>query len=126
MTISSHLPDLVNAYISTRAQRLALDKQAAEVKEYEELMKDTVIAKMREAGMLACGADNGLVRMSKLTEPVATDWLQVWAHIQETGHFDLLHKRLANVAIKARWEEGENIPGVGQQEVYKLSVSKTK
>jgi len=126
MNISSHLPDLVNSYIALRAQRLNLDKEAALVKEQEELLKDTIISKMRESDVNAIGADNGLVKMSKLVEPVATDWPQVWAHIQETGHFDLLHKRLANLAIKARWEEGENIPGVGQQEIYKLSVSKTK
>ena len=33
VTISSHLPDLVDNYISLRAQRLALDKEAASLKE---------------------------------------------------------------------------------------------
>lgn len=126
MNISSHLPDLVNSYIALRAQRLVKDKEAAEIKEQEEILKDAIISKMREGDINAIGADNGLVKMSKLVEPVATDWPAVWAHIQETGHFDLLHKRLANLAIKARWEDGESIPGVGQQDVYKLSVSKTK
>jgi hypothetical protein len=126
MNISSHLPDLVNSYIALRAQRLNLDKEAALVKEQEELLKDAIISKMREGNMNAIGADNGLVKMSKLVEPVATDWPQVWAHIRSTNHFDLLHKRLANVAIKERWEAGEDIPGVGRAEVYKLSVSKSR
>lgn len=126
MNISSHLPDLVDAYISVRAQRLALDKQAAEVKEQEELLKDTIISKYREQGINSLGATNGVVKMSKLTEPVAEDWPTIWEHIKETGRFEYLHKRLANLAIKEHWAAGETIPGVGAQEVYKLSVSGTK
>ena len=124
MSISSHLPDLVNNYIALRAQRLSLDKDVAALKEQEETLKDAIISKFREGSMTACGATNGLVKMTKLVEPVATDWPALWEHIRETGHFELLHKRVANLAVKERWEAGEIIPGVGQQEVYKLSVSK--
>jgi hypothetical protein len=124
MSISSHLPDLVNNYISLRAQRLSLDKDVAALKEQEETLKDAIIVKFREGSMTACGATNGLVKMTRLVEPVATDWPALWEHIRETGHFELLHKRVANLAVKERWEAGEVIPGVGQQDVYKLSVSK--
>jgi len=125
MSISSHLPDLVNNYISLRAQRLVLDKDVAALKEQEETLKDAIISKFREGSMTACGATNGLVKMTKLVEPVATDWPALWEHIRETGRFELLHKRVANLAVKEHWEAGEVIPGVGQQEVYKLSVSKS-
>ena len=125
MSISSHLPDLVNNYISLRAQRLSLDKDVAALKEQEETLKDAIISKFREGSMTACGATNGLVKMTKLVEPVATDWPALWEHIRETGRFELLHKRVANLAVKEHWEAGEVIPGVGQQEVYKLSVSKS-
>ena len=126
VVISTHLPDLANNYISARAERLKLEKVVEEMKGREETLKDAIVAKMREEGMTAIGAENGLVKMSELTEPVAQDWPTVWAHVQQTGHFDLLHKRLANLAVKARWEAGEAIPGVGQQVVYKLTVSKAK
>ena len=72
------------------------------------------------------GAANGIVKMSTLIEPVATEWTLIWDHIKETGEFDLLHRRLTSLAVKARWEEGIELPGVGKQEVYKLSVSGAK
>lgn len=126
MTISSHLPDMVDAYIVARSQRLALDKEVTELKEHEELLKDAIISKFKESGTTATGGQMGLVKMTVVTEPVALDWPSIWEHIKETGDFSLLHKRLANLAIKEHWEAGEIIPGVGVQDVYKLSVSKLK
>jgi hypothetical protein len=125
-TISSQLPDLVNQYISVRAQRLAKDAEVKEIKEFEEVLKDAIISKYREQGLKALGASNGVVKMSILIEPVAQDWIPVWEYIKETGAFDLLHKRLTNTAVKERWEAGVEIPGVGRVEVYKLSVSGAK
>jgi hypothetical protein len=64
--------------------------------------------------------------MSTLIEPVAVEWVEIWGYIRETGEFDLLHRRIANLAVKARWEDGKEIPGVGKQEIFKLSVSGAK
>lgn len=125
-TISSHLPDLVDQYISLRAQRLVLEKQAEEVKETEELLKDAIISKYREQGMTGLGAKNGFVKMTSAIEPQAQDWLQTWEYIRETNQFDLLHKRLTNTAVKERWAAGIEVPGVGRQEVFRLSVSGAK
>jgi len=124
--ISSHLPDLVNAYIAHRTQRLAKEKEAAEIKELEETLKDAIISKFKEQGLKALGAENGTVKMSSAIEPVGQDWIATWAYIRETGEFDLLHRRLANLAVKERWDAGKEVPGVGKQEVFKLTVSGAK
>ena len=124
--ISSQLPDLINQFISVRAQRLALDREAKEIKEFEEILKDAIIAKYKEQGIKAMGATNGLVKMTILIEPLASDWLSIWEHIRATGEFDLLHRRLTSLAVKERWDHEIEIPGVGRSEVYKLSVSGVK
>jgi hypothetical protein len=123
MTISSHLPDLVDQYIAARTQRLAIDKQAKEMKEFEEVLKSAIISKYQEQGITALGAANGTVKMTTLIEPVAQDWQEIWDYIRRTGSFELLHRRLANLAVKERWEAGVILPGIGQQEIFKLSVS---
>jgi hypothetical protein len=125
MTISSHLPDLVDNYISIRAQRLALDKEAASLKETEDDIYKVIVSKMRDEGMTVLGAKNGFVKLKESEEPIPTDWAELWAHIQETGRFEYLHKRIATLAIKEHWEAGEDIPGIGRTTVYKLTVSKT-
>ena len=123
--ISSHLPDLVDNYISLRAQRLALDKEAASLKETEDDIYKVIVSKMREEGMTAMGAKNGMVKLKESEEPVPTDWPALYDYIKETGHFEFLHKRIATLAIKEHWEAGEDIPGVGTTTVFKLSVSKS-
>jgi hypothetical protein len=122
--ISSHLSDLINQYISLRAQRIVKEKEAAEIQELEEDLKKTIISKFREGDIKAMGSTNGLVKMMKTEEPVANDWLAVWEYIRENDAFELLHRRLTNTAVKERWDAGIEIPGVGRTDVYKLTVSK--
>ena len=123
--ISSHLPDLVDNYISLRAQRLALDKEAASLKETEDDIYKVIVSKMREEGMTAMGAKNGFVKLKEVVEPIPTDWPELYMYIQRTGHFEFLHKRIATLAIKEHVEAGEEIPGIGFTTVYKLTVSKS-
>ena len=126
MNISSLLPDLIDQYITARAERLMLDKQVEQMKEHEELLKKAIIAKYQEQGISILGSNLGAVKLTEAEEPVAQDWPVVWDYIRENNAFELLHKRLTNTAVKERWEAGEEIPGVGKQKVYRLSVSGTK
>lgn len=123
-TLSSHLPDLIDLYIATRAQRLAKDKEAAAIKEQEDDLSKAIIAKMKAGDITAQGAQNGLVKLNHNVEPVATDWPALYAFIKANDAWELLHKRVTATAIKERWDDGEEIPGVGRADVYKLSVSK--
>jgi hypothetical protein len=122
--ISSHLPDIVNHYISIRAQRLDLDRQAAIIKEQEDDLQKVIIAKMREGDLKALGATNGLVKLKESEEPIAENWAEVWQFIKENDAWELLHKRLTTTAVKERWADGIAVPGVGKSTVFKLTVSK--
>lgn len=123
--ISSFLPDLVNQYISVRAQRLNLEKEAATVEEVEKELSKTIIAKMREGDLKALGASGGLVKLQETEEPVAENWEEIWKYIKEKDAWELLHKRITVTAVRERWEDGEAVPGVGKITKYKLSVSKS-
>ena len=123
MTISSHLPDIVDAYIFTRTQRLALDKQVKEVKEHEDMLKDAIISKYKEANINTLGSTNGIVKLTITKEPEATDWPALYAYIQQTGDFSLLHKRVTAAAVKEQTDAGMTLPGIGWYDVPKLSVS---
>ena len=122
--ISSHLPDLVNQYISVRAQRLELDRQSKVVKEAEDDLSKVIISKMREQEMKALGATNGLVKLHESEEPVAENWEEIWAFIKANDAWELLHKRITTTAVKERWNDGVAVPGVGKVTTYKLTVSK--
>jgi len=123
--ISSNLPDLVDNYITTRAQRLVMQKQVDEIEELEKELNKTIIAKLREGGMTAMGGKVGLVKMHEAIEPIAEDWPATWAYMKEHDAFELVHKRLTVTAVKERWEHGEEVPGVGRVPKFSLSVSKS-
>ena len=125
-SISSHLPDLVDSYITIREQRLAADRLAAQLKESEDDLRKTIIAKFQDQGVKALGGQLGLVKMTELDEPVAENWELVYDYIAEHEAWHLLHKRLTSTAIKELWDDGKTIPGVGHTKVYKLSVSGVK
>jgi hypothetical protein len=122
--ISTHLPDLVDAYIDTRAQRLDQDKIAAQLKETEEELKQIIIAKYRHEGVFALGGTRGLVKMKESQEPTCTDWPALYAYIKANDAWEMLHKRVTVTAIKERWEAGETVSGVIAVPTYSLSVSK--
>lgn len=122
--ISSHLPDLVDAYIRARANRLDLEKEAAIEKQTEDDLQNVIIAKMRESGTQAIGAKLGLIKLKETEEPTAENWPEIWNYIKENDAWDLVHKRITVTAVRERWEEGEAVPGVGKITKYKLSVSK--
>jgi len=123
VVISSHIPDVVDAYISTRAQRLALEKQAALLKEQEDILNSHIISHFRSNGMTALGGKVGMVKMKETDEPDVKDWLAIREYIRKYEAWELLHQRLGSNAVKERWAAGEEVPGVGHKPVFKLSVS---
>lgn len=125
-SISSHLPDLVDSYVNVREQRLALEREVLKLKEAEEDLKRTIVAKFQEQGLKALGGQLGLVKMTELDEPKAENWELIYDYVAEHEAWHLLHKRLTTTAIKELWDDGKTVPGVGHQTVYKLSVSGVK
>ena len=121
--ISSQLPDVVNQYISVRTQRLALDKEAAAVKETEEELKKFIISKFQDQNLNVLGSTNGSVKMTKVEEPVCNDWPAYYEYIKEHGAWELLHKRVTILAVKEHYAAGEIIPGISFVDTYKLTVS---
>ena len=121
--ISSNLPDLVNRYISVRAQRLAIDKEAASLKEHEDELKKLLVSKFREGNMLVVGSTNGTVKMTPGTEPVCNDWPAFYSYIKEHDAWEMLHKRVTITAVKELLDVGETIPGITLVDTFKLTVS---
>lgn len=126
MTISSHPPDVVDAYISMRAQRLQADRFAASLKEQEDDLKKFLIGYFREQGSTALGGKAGLVKLQHTVEPDPLDWPAFRAFIKENDAWELLHQRVTSTAVRERWEAGQEIPGIGRRDVYNLSVSGAK
>lgn len=117
-------PALVEFFINTRAERLELDRQAKEVKEQEDAAKAELLRRMSESGQHALASERMTVVLNRKEKPVPTDWAKLYAFILDTGAVELLQRRVAEGAIKERWEAGVEIPGVGVFPVDDLTIRK--
>lgn len=127
----AELNKTMDRYITLRTKRLALDKQSAEIKAEEDMLrqviKTEVMARLEPGTVVFAPKGLGIQAEIKMKdEPEIQDWDTVTKHIQSTGEFDLLQKRLTPTAVRARWEAGQDVPGVGHNLTYEVSITKVK
>ena len=124
------------------AMHFAKEARAALYKKYKELGIELDLMEAGLTGLLKSEFDeSGIVPMSiwkdadgvtytltldKDDTPMPQDWEALQNHITLTGEFDLLHKRVSVTAIRKRWEEGQEVPGVGHVEKFEAKVSVKK
>ena len=75
-------------------------------------------------GLTSAGGSYAIIKCSPKDKPVAEDWPALYAHIQASGEFELLHKRLTQTAVEERWEDGVQVPGVINLPGHKLTIGK--
>jgi len=64
------------------------------------------------------------VQVTVKSVPVVNDWTALYAHIAKKKEFDLLNKALNAAAVKERWEQQKQVPGVGSFIAKKVSCTK--
>lgn len=124
MTVSlNRLAQAVDQYYNVRLARLEKDKEAAELKKQETELKQFLIDNISKSDATGvCG------RMMRATlrvkpEPTAEDWEAIRKYVTRYKAWDILQKRLSTTAIKERWDDGKQIPGVGTIQVVDVSLT---
>jgi hypothetical protein len=114
---------LVDEYLSARAERLEKAKELKNLEEKEGGLKKTLIDMMIESGAKCIGGSKGVVNRKRKYKPTAKSWDAIYDYIWQNRAFDLLQKRLAEAAVKLRWDDQIPIPGVEAFPVDDLTVS---
>lgn len=117
------LAALVDSYAGLRKRKAELNKLVDEVASEAEQIKTLLIAALNAQGLSSLGGHIASVSLKSKTVPRVTDWPAVYAYVRGTGEFDLLHRRLNETAVRARWDSTVDIPGVEPTIVNDLSVS---
>jgi hypothetical protein len=115
---------VVDQYKQARDSRLALQKETDALQEIEKGLANTILTALRDSESPVVGGTTHQCTRKITNEPTVEDWDALYGHIQETNGWDLLHRRVAAAAVKLRWDEGEEVPGVGAFPVEKLSLTK--
>lgn len=122
----NELTSTIQKYNTIRTQRLELDKRSEEMKAEEEMLRTLVMKELlgRDKVLFMGGGGKAEIRMQSVAQ--VADWDTFYHHIQATGEFDLLHKAVTLSACKERWEAGNEIPGVLQDQRPTCTISKIK
>ena len=95
-------------------ERLAITHDELDPRKAEEsALKDHIIENLPKSQASGISGKCARVTVSTSKEPVVKDWPKFYAHIKKTGQWDLLSKAISKDAIKERWANKEQVPGVG-------------
>ena len=113
-----------DALYKTRQDRLELQRKADELKANETTLTEYIIDNLPKSD--AGGVQGKFCRVSIVQKviPQVENWDEFYKYIKKTGQFDLMQRRVADAAIKERWEDGKQVPGVGTFNKLSLSVNK--
>jgi hypothetical protein len=119
----SDLATLIDAYAAKRTERLSAQNLANNLEKEENALKATLTAALRgekEPGI----SKTHRAMVEQEIKPSATDWPTIHAYVKARDAFDLLQRRLTDSAVKLRWDDGIEIPGIVKFPVDKLIVMK--
>lgn len=108
----------------TREARLALQKQVDELTSRESAIKEHLINNLPKSD--ASGVAGKLARVTIVTKVIAQvkDWDKLYAYIKKNNAFEFLQRRLTDTAIKERWDNGKEVPGVEPFNAVTVSINK--
>lgn len=117
---------LVDQFKKVEEARLKADKVAAALKVDETLIKATIFEALRKNETTVAGGSTYKCEMTEEDQPTVKDWPKFYEYIRKNKAFEMLERRPGKAAIKERWNDGVNVPGVEKFPVPKLSITKLK
>lgn len=107
-----------------KAEVNALNKQIDQLKAEASSINDHLINVLPKDD--ARGIFGKVARAVITTKQVASvkDWEAFYKHILKTKDFSLMQRRVADTAVRERWDGGERVPGVEPFTVKIVSLNK--
>jgi hypothetical protein len=109
-----------------REERYAIQRQAKEVAEKEALLREHIIQNLPKSQASGVSGKVANAKVETDTVPTFTDKAKFLAYVKKTGDFDLMTTGMNASAVKARWENKKKVPGIGETQIVKLSLTKVK
>lgn len=103
-------------------ERLSHDRASRKLKSREDALRADLISAMKADNLRVMETDKVSVDVNQHQRPVILDWSELEAWIREHNAVDMLQKRLTDSAVKLRWDEGIQVPGVGLQTTDKVTT----
>ena len=112
-------------YMVTHA-RLELQHKVTKLAEVESKLEGYIIDNLPKSQASGISGRVAHVQITTKVVPRVEDWDKLYAHIKKTKAWDLLQRRINTGAVKERWENQKDIPGVGTFNVVSVSCTAVK
>ncbi len=123
MKIPKSLAQCADLLYTTRQRRLEVQKEVEALAKQESALRDHLIENVGKDSTGVAGKVARITIVTK-TKPTVADWPVFYAHIKKTGNFDLMQRRVGEAAVRERWEDGKEVPGVERFNYVDVSVNK--
>jgi len=114
----------VDLFYDLRSRRIALEKQAGEMKEEQNRLEEHIFQVFKKTDLEGCKGKTAVAAITRTTIPAVKDWDAFYAFMLKTKQLDLLERRPSRTACRERFDAGDVIPGVEPFEKIGLSVTK--
>jgi hypothetical protein len=122
--IPKTLGAVVDLFFLTQQKRLAAQKAVDKIEEQEKFLAQYLIDNVSREDSSGVSGKIAKVKINKRDVPTVRDWDAFYKYVLKTKDFSLLQKRVGEGAVKERWDNGKEVPGVEPFTVVKASVSK--
>ena len=116
------IEELALEVCATADQRLTHDRASKKLKIIEDNLKANLIKAMKDDGLRTIDTGKVFVDVFEHQRPVILDWSALEIFIRAHNAVDMLQKRLTESAVKLRWDDGVQVPGVGLQTTDKVTT----
>ena len=118
------MANLADQWWTLRIIRLNMQRELDDIAKQENNAKQALIDSLVNTGSTAIGGLLVSVAHKRTDKPRATDWDAVWQWAKKHDAPDIYQRRLGENAVKERWADGIEIPGVEAFPVDDISYHK--
>lgn len=118
------IDDLIKERQAVTEQLRAANNLVKQIKEQQDDLDRLLMWKMDKTGVTRVGNDDASVSIGTDVVADVTDWESVYQHIQSTGDFSLIQRRVSSTAYRELLNMGENVPGMQPREIRRINFRK--
>lgn len=108
----------------TREARLAVQRHCEVLERAENKLREYFIENLGKSDATGIAGAVARVQIEVKLVPQVADWTALYAYVKRTGAFELLQRRLKEEAVKERWDDHKQVPGVTTFNAKKVRVTK--
>jgi len=117
----STMNSIIDERALIKAQMDGLNKRLKEFREALDQVDRLLLKKMDDEGLSRTANSMASVSINEDIVPDVTDWDKLYEHVQETGDFSLIQRRVSSTAYRELLKLGEQVPGLESRTIRRIN-----